>query len=403
MNKALLLEAPHPYADERLIRAGYQVERYAGALDEDELIASLEGVEILGVRSKTVVTEKVLQACPDLRAIGAYCIGTNQIALEAASQNGVAVFNAPYANTRSVVELALAEIIALARRVVVHNDNLHHGRWDKSAAHSHEVRGQTLGIIGYGSIGTQLSVLAEALGMHVVFYDIEERLALGNASRMNSMEEVLSVADVVSIHVDGSSANTNLFGDKEFSLMKPGAHFINLSRGFIVDIESLKANLESGHLGGAAIDVYPSEPKNNGDRFDSTLLGVPNVILTPHIGGSTIEAQESIGRFVSAKLADYMETGSTSMSVNLPNLVPPSKGQAQSRICLLHHNIPGVMAELNRVLATEGVNIEGQGLATRGELGYAIADIDTPLHLDTVRAIADMEATVRLRSLQLSN
>lgn len=403
MSKALLLEDPHKFADEGLKKNGLEVERYTGALDEDELIEALRDVEVLGVRSKTVVTERVLRACPDLRAIGAYCIGTNQIALDAASECGVAVFNAPYANTRSVVELALSEIIALARRLVSHNENLHEGLWDKSAAHSHEVRGQTLGIIGYGSIGTQLSVLAEALGMHVVFFDIEEKLALGNARRMNSLEEVLAVADIVSIHVNGAEANTDLFGDAEFRAMKPGANFINLSRGFIVDIDALKKHLESGHLGGAAIDVYPMEPKNNGDSFTSPLLGVPNVILTPHIGGSTLEAQESIGRFVSGKLADYMTSGNTSMSVNLPSLAPPIGDKATWRVCLLHTNIPGVMADLNRMLAAEGVNVEGQGLSTKGSEGYAIADIDSPLSIDTVRAIADFEATIRLRTLPLKS
>lgn len=401
VTKALLLEDPHAYADDPLLDRGVEVVRVSGSLDEDELIEALQGAKILGIRSKTQVTERVIRSCPKLRMIGAYCIGTNQIDLDAARDAGVAVFNAPYANTRSVVELAIAEIIALARLLTVRTESLHRGVWDKSAAHSHEVRGRTLGIIGYGSIGTQLSVLAEALGMNVIFYDIAEKLALGNAKRMDSMDDVLRQADVISIHVDGADMNANLFGDREFSLMKPGARFINLSRGFIVDIDALKRHLESGHLRGAAVDVFPTEPKSNGDEFSSPLLGMPNVILTPHIGGSTIEAQEAIGKFVSGKMIDYLRYGSTYMSVNLPSLAPPPPSQSKKRLCVIHRNIPGVMAELNSVFAKHSVNVDAQSLSTEGEFGYAITDLAQELPQETIDHIRGMEATIRLRCLTL--
>lgn len=401
VTKALLLEDPHEYADEPLVDRGVEVTRISGSLDEDELIEALKGVKILGIRSKTQVTERVIKNSPKLRMIGAYCIGTNQIDLEAARRGGISVFNAPYANTRSVVELAIAEIISLARMLTVRTESLHKGIWDKSAAHSHEIRGRTLGIIGYGSIGTQLSVLAEAMGMKVIFYDIAEKLALGNAERKATMEEVLREAHVISIHVDGAKENTNLFGDREFSMMRPGARFINLSRGFIVDIEALKKHLESGHLRGAAVDVFPTEPKSNGDPFDSPLLGIPNVILTPHIGGSTVEAQESIGRFVSGKLVDYLRYGITDMSVNLPNLAPPPPASSKKRLCVIHQNVPGVMAELNSVFAKHGVNVDGQMLATEGELGYAVTDLAQELPQETIDHIRAMSATIRLRCLTL--
>jgi Phosphoglycerate dehydrogenase and related dehydrogenases len=399
VTKALLLEDPHETANETLIEHDIEVTRVPGALDEDELIRALEGVKIVGIRSKTKITRRVIEASPKLRMIGAYCIGTNQIDLEAAKEAGIAVFNAPYANTRSVVELAIAEIISLARMLTVRTESLHDGIWNKSSAHSHEVRGRTLGIIGYGSIGTQLSVLAESLGMNVIFYDIAEKLALGNAKRKDSMEEVLQEADVISIHVDGAKSNANLFGDREFSMMKPGARFINLSRGFIVDIEALRSHLVSGHLRGAAVDVFPTEPKANGDRFDSPLLGLPNVILTPHIGGSTVEAQEAIGRFVSGKLVDYLRFGVTDMSVNLPNLAPAPPSGSKKRMCLVHRNVPGVMGELNMVFAKHKVNVDAQSLATQGEFGYAVTDLAQELPQETIDYIRAMDATIRLRCL----
>src|ERR1700678_4332506 len=315
--KALLLENIHPDAVARLTKAGHDVETGKRALSEDELIAALPGVQLLGIRSGTQVTARVLAEAPDLVAIGAFCIGVNQIDLAAASRRGIAVFNAPFSNTRSVVELALAEIIAMARRLPEKNAQMHAGRWDKSATGSHEVRGRRLGIIGYGNIGTQLSVLAENLGMSVYFYDVADKLALGNARRCSTLAELLESVEAVTLHVDGRDGNRGFFGEAEFAAMRPRSLFLNLSRGFVVDHKALRHNIETGHIAGAAIDVFPSEPKGAGDEFVSELRGLPNVILTPHVGGSTEEAQQDIGDFVAGKLADYLASGATSLSVNL--------------------------------------------------------------------------------------
>lgn len=395
VNRALLLENLHPVATEILGSSGFEVTSRSGAMDEAELVEALTGVKLLGIRSKTQITERVLDAAPDLRAIGAYCIGTNQIDLRAAAARGIAVFNAPFSNTRSVVELTLAEIIALTRRLTERDKALHDGVWDKSADGSHEVRGRTLGIVGYGNIGTQLSVLAEALGMSVVFYDSAERLALGNARRLGSLDELLEVADVVTLHVDGRAGNAGLFGAAQFARMKPGAIFLNLSRGFVVDYAALRDHVASGHVGGAAVDVFPVEPKRRGDAFESELRGLPNVILTPHIGGSTEEAQEAIGRFVSTKFRDYLATATTTLSVNLPNLaLEPATGT--HRIAHLHHNTPGVLAGINNTLAEHGVNIEGQLLATRGDLGYVVTDVGSGIGDDVVEVLRTMPQTIRL-------
>jgi D-3-phosphoglycerate dehydrogenase / 2-oxoglutarate reductase len=395
--KALLLENIHPLATTVLHAAGVDVETRPGALGEEELAGSLAGVDLLGIRSTTHVTEAVLEAAPDLVAIGAFCIGTNQVDLAAAAARGVAVFNAPFSNTRSVVELAVAEIIALTRRLTEFDDSLHAGVWEKSAEGAHEVRGRTLGIVGYGNIGSQLSVLAENLGMSVVFYDTAEKLALGNAVRMSSLEEVLEVADVVTLHVDGRAGNGGLFGAEQFARMRPGSLFLNLSRGFVVDHDALREHLVSGHLGGAAIDVFPSEPARRGDPFSSHLRGLPNVILTPHVGGSTEEAQEDIGRFVAGKLRDYAMGGSTSLSVNLPQVITDLSGV--HRLAHLHHNVPGVLAAVNSVLATHDVNVVGQLLTTRGQLGYVVTEVPGPVDDDVVAALRAMPQTVRLRVL----
>ncbi len=398
MLRALLLESLHPHATTILQAHGVEVTSRTGALDEDELIEALDGVHLLGIRSKTQVTRRVLDAAPDLLAVGAYCIGTNQIALRHAAERGIAAFNAPFSNTRSVVEITLAEIIALTRRLTERDRALHAGVWDKSAEGAHEVRGRTLGIVGYGNIGTQLSVLAEALGMSVVFYDSAERLALGNARRMHSLDELLDVADVVTLHVDGRDGNAGLFGAAQFARMKPGAVFLNLSRGFVVDYGALREQVLSGHVGGAAVDVFPEEPKRRGDPFESDLRGLPNVILTPHIGGSTEEAQEAIGQFVSGKLRDYLRTGSTTLSVNLPNLALDA-GTGSHRLAHLHHNTPGVLAGINQTLAEHGVNIEGQLLATRGEHGYVVTDVAADLGPDVCDVLRTMPQTIRLRVL----
>jgi D-3-phosphoglycerate dehydrogenase len=396
--RALLLENLHPLATSILAAQGIEVITRTGSLDESELIDALQGVHLLGIRSKTHVTEKVVANAPDLLAIGAYCIGTNQIDLAAAGHRGVAAFNAPFSNTRSVVEIALADIIALTRRQPVLNRSMHEGVWNKTSEGAHEVRGRTLGIIGYGNIGTQLSVLAENLGMSVVFYDTAEKLALGNARRMETIDELLETADIVTLHVDGRDGNAGLFGAKQFARMRPGAVFLNLSRGFVVDDAVLAEAISSGHLAGAAVDVFPVEPKRRGDTFVSPLQNMANVILTPHTGGSTEEAQEAIGVFVSNKLRDYLATGTTTLSVNVPNLAL-EQTPSSHRLAHLHSNTPGVLAAVNAVLANHGVNIEGQILATRGDLGYVVTDVGSDIAPDAVDALANMSQTVRLRLL----
>ena len=394
--RALLLENVHPVARDILAEAGLSVETAPGAMDEQELAAALAEVDVLGIRSKTQVTAGVLEKSEHLAAIGAFCIGTNQIDLAAAARLGIGVFNAPFSNTRSVVELAVAEIIALTRRLTEKNASLQAGVWDKSAAGAHEIRGRRLGIIGYGNIGSQLSVVAEALGMSVSFYDIQDKLALGNAHRCSTLEELLEDADIVSLHVDGRAGNAGLFGEAQLKQMRKGAIFLNLSRGFVVDHEALRDHILSGHLSGAAVDVFLDEPKRQGDEFSSALRGLPNVILTPHIGGSTEEAQEDIGRFVARKLKDFLDTGATAMSVNLPNLglehLPGTH-----RLAHLHQNVPGVLARVNGVLADRGVNVESQVLTTRGELGYLLTDIGLDYSADVVDELSGLPETVRLR------
>ncbi len=401
MTRVLLLEHIHEDAVELLASAGFTVDSLEGALDEDELIAALDGVDLLGIRSKTQVTAKVIEVAPHLLAIGAFCIGTNQIDLAAAAEAGIAVFNAPFSNTRSVVELAIAEIISLTRRLTEKNESMHAGLWDKSADGAHEIRGRTLGIVGYGNIGTQLSVLAENLGMRVVFHDTADKLALSNATAAASLKDLLTVSDVVTLHVDGRKSNDLLFGEAEFAAMKPGALFLNLSRGFVVDYASLRRHISSGHIGGAAVDVFPVEPKARGEEFVSELRGLPNVILTPHIGGSTEEAQRDIGHFVAGKFRDYARDGSTPLSVNLPALALPAPPLTR-RLAYLHRNVPGVLAALNAVLAELHVNVEAQLLGTRGEVGYVILDVAGVADEALPGLLARLEAldpTIRLRSL----
>jgi len=396
--RALLLESLDPQATELLSAAGVDVANHAGAMDEDELVAALEGVELLGIRSKTQVTAKVLNSAPSLIAIGTFSIGTNQIDLASAARLGIPVFNAPFSNTRSVVELAIAEIIGLMRRLPEHNLSLRNGVWSKSSTGSHEVRGRTLGIIGYGNIGSQLSVIAEALGMKVVFFDIAEKLALGNATKASTIGDLLAVADFVTLHVDGRPGNAGFFGAKEFAQMKDGSIFLNLSRGFVVDIDALHASMVAGHIAGAAIDVFAVEPKKLGDDFVTPLRELANVFLTPHIGGSTEEAQRDIGIFVAARLIDYVEHGSTSLSVNLPSLSLEAQ-TGTHRVALIHENVPGVLAAVNNVFASHGVNIEGQLLGTRGELGYVVTDVAAGMTDEAVAELRAMPATVRLRTI----
>ncbi|MEP7035107.1 MAG: phosphoglycerate dehydrogenase [Actinomycetota bacterium] len=396
--KALLLESIHPDATAYLRGADIEVGNRHGALDEGALSEALQGVQLLGIRSGTRVTRAVLANAGELIAVGAFCIGTNQVDLGAAAELGIAVFNAPFSNTRSVVELALAEMIALTRGLTGKNNALHAGVWDKSAKGAHEMRGRTLGIIGYGNIGSQLSVLAEALGMRVVFFDTADRLPMGNARSMSSVVELLKVADVVSIHVDGRVGNAGLFGSEEFAAMRPGSVFLNLSRGFVVEPGTLHAHIRSGHIAGAAIDVFPDEPKAQGDPFESELRGLPNVILTPHVGGSTEEAQKDIGGFVADKLREYVDTGSSALSVNLPQ-TRLEGGSGSHRLAHLHTNTPGVLAAVNSLLAQHDVNVEGQSLATRDHLGYLLTDVGTDYAPDVVDALSRMPQTVRLRVL----
>jgi D-3-phosphoglycerate dehydrogenase / 2-oxoglutarate reductase len=397
--KVLLLEGIHPVAAEMFRRAGCEVDVRARSLSEEQLVDELPGVELLGIRSNTRITPAVLEAGKDLLALGCFCIGTNQVDLTDAADRGLAVFNAPFSNTRSVVELVLGEIIALARRLPEKTQRMHEGVWDKSAKGSHEVRGRTLGILGYGNIGTQLSNVAEAFGLRVIFYDTADRLAHGNAKRVGSLDELLAESDVVSIHVDGRPGNAGLFGADQFAKMKPRAIFINASRGMVVDESALRENILSGHLAGAAIDVFPIEPKAQGDPFDSPLRGLDNVILTPHVGGSTQEAQEEIGHFVSTKLLGFVQAGSTALSVNLPQVEPPQPRGA-FRMGYLHTSRPGVLAGINRIVAEAGVNVVGQSLSTRGEHGYVLTDTDAALPEQTLAILRQSPETVWLRTWQ---
>jgi D-3-phosphoglycerate dehydrogenase len=394
----LLLENVHPRAVELFRSEGYQVEVMAGGLDEEELCRKIKNVSILGIRSKTQVTTRVLEHAGKLIAIGAFCIGTNQVDLETCLKRGVAVFNAPYSNTRSVVELALGEIILLTRRIVEHSGRMHQGIWEKSASNSFEVRGKKLGIIGYGNIGTQLSVLAEALGMQVYFYDIVDKLALGNARKCHSLNQLLETADIISVHADGRKTNTHMIGEMQFARMKDGVVFLNLARGHLVDIEALSAAIRSGKVRGAGLDVFPEEPKSNQDPFVSDLQGLPNVLLSPHIGGSTEEAQFSIAEYVPAKIIEYINTGGTYMSVNFPEIQLPELANAH-RLIHCHENVPGILARINQVLAGHQINIVGQYLKTNPHIGYVITDIDKEYNKDVIRELKSIEGTIRFRVL----
>jgi D-3-phosphoglycerate dehydrogenase / 2-oxoglutarate reductase len=395
--KVLLLENIHPVAVEILEARGFEVELRSSSLSEEELLEALPGVHLLGIRSNTHITPAVLDGAPDLLAVGCFCIGTNQVDLVAAAERGIAVFNAPYSNTRSVVELVIGEIIALARRLTEKTERMHAGVWDKSAKGSHEIRGRTLGIVGYGNIGTQLSNLAESMGLRVIFFDTADRLAHGNAQRMKSLDALLEQADVVSLHVDGRPGNAGFFGAEQFAKMKPRSLFINAARGMVVDTESLREHILSGHIAGAALDVFPVEPKAQGDAFESPLRGLDNVILTPHVGGSTQEAQEEIGYFVAGKLAGFSQEGRTELSVNLPAVQAPQL-QAGHRIGFLHVNVPGVLADVNRILAESGDNITAQYLSTRGEQGYVVTDTLDALPAEALEKLAQSEHTIWLRT-----
>lgn len=397
--KVLLLENIESAAAENFIKEGYQVETLKSALSEEDLIARIKDVSVLGIRSKTKVTKNVLENAGKLKCIGAFSIGTDQIDLQSGAENGVCVFNAPFQNTRSVVELAIGEMIMLMRGVFDKSNKAHSGVWDKSAKGSNEIRGKILGIIGYGNIGSQLSVLAESLGMEVIFYDKAEKLALGNAKKALSMEEVFKKADVVSLHVSGDKkSNTNLITEKHFSLMKDGSVFLNLARGFIVDVKALAKYIENGKLRGAGVDVFPEEPKGKDDPLITELAGLPNVILTPHIAGSTEEAQRNIAKFVSGKLIDFMNSGNTYLSVNFPNINLPQQGKGH-RLLHLHKNIPGVLSSINKILADNNINVLGQYLKTEEGVGYVITDVNKTYDKSVVSQLKNIEGTIKLRIL----
>jgi D-3-phosphoglycerate dehydrogenase len=396
--KVLVLENIHVRAFDLFRDEGYVIETYAGAMDEDQLCEAIKDVSIIGIRSKTNITARVLENANRLLAIGAFCIGTNQIDLEACQKKGVSVFNAPYSNTRSVVELAIAQIIMLMRNIPDKVSQMHAGKWNKSATLSNEVRNKKLGIVGYGNIGSQLSVLAEAIGMDVYYYDLLEKLAIGNATKCHSLDQLLSISDAVSLHVDGRTENKNLFGAREFDLMKDGSVLINLSRGHVIEIDALNKAIESGKIRGVGIDVFPEEPRTNDDEFTSSLRGLPNTILTPHIGGSTMEAQFNIASHVPSIIMEYINTGSTSNSVNFPQLKLPILEDAH-RLMHIHHNVPGMLAKIDKILADHNINIVGQYLKTNDLIGYAITDINKKYSKQVIKDLKEIEGTIRVRVL----
>ncbi len=394
----LVLENIHEHGVNKLKEEGYNVRVHPAAMDEDELIEAIKDVSILGIRSKTQVTARVLEHAHRLLAVGAFCIGTNQIDLNTCLKKGIVVFNAPFSNTRSVVEMAIAEIIMLMRNLPDKSVDMHNGVWTKSASGSFEVRGKTLGIIGYGNIGAQLSVVAESLGIKVQFYDLEEKLALGNAHQCKSLDDLLATSDMISVHVDGRPENDKFITEDHFSKMKDGVVFLNLSRGPIVDIPALRKYVLSGKIQGVGVDVFPEEPLSNKDEFMSELRGLPNTILTPHIGGSTLEAQENIADFVPGKIMEYINTGSTNNSVNFPNIVLPRLVNAH-RFIHIHRNEPGVLARINNELASHNLNIVGQYLKTNEEVGYVITDINKDYDDEIIASLKSIKETIRFRVL----
>ncbi|MDZ4795425.1 MAG: phosphoglycerate dehydrogenase [Bacteroidota bacterium] len=397
--KILFLENISDVAVKNFQRYGYvQVEKISKALTEEQLIEVIRDVHILGIRSKTQITKKILDAAKKLQAIGCFCIGVNQVDLKAATQNGVVVFNAPYSNTRSVAELVIGASIMLIRRIPDKNKAAHEGIWNKEAKGSYELRGKTLGIIGYGNIGSQVSVLAEGLGMKVLFYDVETKLPLGNAEDAKSLKELLSRADVVTLHVPETSQTKNLISKNNLKHFKKGAILLNYARGEVVDLDALRKALLDGSMGGAAIDVFPWEPEKNGDRFQTPLQDCPNVILTPHIGGSTEEAQQNIGEDVSVKLFNYLEKGITFGSHTVPALaLPPQEGS--HRILHIHNNVPGVLSEINTQLSRYKINILGQYLKTNEDIGYVVLDVDKQLSAQALGLLKEVKGTIKVRML----
>ncbi len=397
--RILLLEGVHQSAIDTLNASGYtNIEYLTHSLSEEELIEKISDAHFVGIRSRTHLTKAVFEAAHKLVAVGCFCIGTNQVALQAATRRGIAVFNAPFSNTRSVAELVLAQAILLLRGVPEKNAKAHRGEWLKSAKDSYEIRGKKLGIVGYGNIGTQFSVLAEGLGMDVCFYDVVSKLSIGNATQVGTLQELLNNSDVVSLHVPETRATRYMFGAEQFAQMKPGSILMNASRGTVVDIDALADNLGSGKLLGAAIDVFPVEPKSNKEEFVSPLREFDNVILTPHVGGSTIEAQENIGREVAEKLTMYSDNGTSVSSVNFPEVALPSHPD-QHRLLHIHENIPGVLSEINTVFSENGINICGQYLQTKEDIGYVVMDVDKAYGELALEKLKSVKGTIRCRVL----
>ncbi len=397
--KVLFLENISEKAVQYFKLQGYaDVKKVAGALSEEELIKVIKDVHILGIRSKTFISKKVLDSAKKLQAIGCFCIGTNQVDMKACKQKGVAVFNAPYSNTRSVAELVIGSSIMLIRKIIDKNKAAHEGIWNKDAKGSFELRGKTIGLIGYGNIGMQTSIMAEAMGMKVKFYDVETKLPLGNAIAVKSIKELVSSSDIISLHVPETSQTKNLINKEVIKQIKPGAILINYARGEVVDLDALAEALKSKHLSGAAIDVYPWEPEKNGDKFETPLQGLSNVILTPHIGGSTEEAQENIGEDVSIKLYQYLERGVSNGSHSIPAIsLPPVDGA--HRILHIHNNVPGVLSAINTVMSKNKINIVGQYLKTNEEIGYVVLDVDSKLSKQALALLKEVKETIRVRLL----
>ena len=379
-------------------KEGYSVETYEGSYNENELINKIENVSILGIRSKTTITPKIVAAANRLLCIGAFCIGSNQINLTECAKSGIIVFNAPYSNTRSVVEIVIGQIINLTRKIIIKSNQMHKGIWKKDSIGSYEIRNKTIGIIGYGNIGSQLSVLCEAIGLKVIYYDIIDKLSIGNAKKSESLEYLLKNSDIVTLHVDGRKENTNLISSKEFDLMKKGSILVNYSRGNVVNIDALRNNIKNNKLMGAAIDVFPKEPLNNKEKFFCDLIGLDNVILSPHIGGSTKEAQKNIGNYVPDKIIDYINTGNTSNSINFPQLSLPEQKDAH-RLIHIHRNETGVMLKINKIISDYNINIKGQYLKTLNDIGYVITDIDRKYNNEVVNSLKEIAATIKLRVL----
>lgn len=397
--KILLLEGVHPATIRLFNDSGYtDIEQVKGSISEDELVKKISDIHLLGIRSKTQLSKRILESGSRLLAVGAFCIGTNQIDMNSAIENGIAVFNSPFSNTRSVAEMVVANCINLMRRTFEKSVAAHEGRWLKDSVDSNEVRGKTLGIIGYGHIGSQVSVLAESLGMKVIFYDVEPKLSLGNASSVKTMDDLLSQSDMITLHVPGMASTKDLIGESQLKQMKKGSVLINYSRGDVVDLQAIRSALQSGHLRGFAADVFPVEPQNNAERFESVVQGLPSVILTPHIGGSTAEAQENIGTDVATKLINFLETGSSTGSLSVPALSLPVQHETH-RLLHIHKNVPGVLSEINGILSKLNVNILGQYLKTNNQIGYVVLDVDRSTPANVTDELKKVKNTIRVRNL----